>query len=257
MLNTIVDKKVKMNRRPASKIIDIEDIKENELNRYSQDGIEDLADNIQQYGLLKPLEVYENDGEYILIGGHRRLKALKMLFHQDLIDSDIPCLVYSAPEKDENNIEERIKIVLSNAQRDMTEQDKIEVTKEMLDILSNAPGIKEKEMPTVQWLSPFLGCSPRTAQKYINAVKYPEGIKTPKDKKNKKDEKSESKSLSDLANLLSKFNKQFNEIYWKLSEDDRHVVIDYAKGQEITVEKMISKLSSITDLYIEALNKAE
>ena len=117
MLSSIVNKDVKMNRKPQLKIIDIEDIKENKLNIFLQKDIEELAENINMNGLLKPLEVYydENEEMYILLGGHRRFKALNLLYNQDLIDPEISCLVYIKPQ---NQINERMQIITSNAQRD-------------------------------------------------------------------------------------------------------------------------------------------
>lgn len=65
MLSSIVNKDVKMNRKPQLKIIDIEDIKENKLNIFLQKDIEELAENINMNGLLKPLEVYYDENEEI------------------------------------------------------------------------------------------------------------------------------------------------------------------------------------------------
>lgn len=177
MLAEFITEEKKMNVKPILKNIDIEDIIENELNFYSQEGIKELANNINHYGLLKPLEVYKKDDEYILLGGHRRLKALKQLFENDEIDAVVPCLVYASPKMDGNQIEERLKIITSNAQRELTKQDKIQITKELLDILEEMPEIKPSGMPTREWVAPYIGCSSRTVQTYINEVK---GIEKPK-----------------------------------------------------------------------------
>ena len=47
---------------------------------FSDDGIAELAQSIQQYGLLSPLVVRRTaPGEYELIAGERRLRALQLL----------------------------------------------------------------------------------------------------------------------------------------------------------------------------------
>ena len=51
--------------------------------------IDELKENIKKDGLIKPLEVYQDDDHYILIGGHRRYNALLQLYMDDLIEPEI------------------------------------------------------------------------------------------------------------------------------------------------------------------------
>lgn len=195
-LNSLVDMEVKMNKKPVLKMIDIEDIQVNPLNKFDIVNIEELTENIKEYGLLQPLEVYPLDNdEFILRGGERRYTALNILYEQGIIDSEIPCLVFPRPQK---TVDERLQIILSNAQRDQKEDQKVKTTRELLDILKEAPEKKEKNMSTVEWLSGFLGCSPRTAQKYKNMA---EGKSQSKDKKSSQ---SHNHHLNDLRVSLEK-----------------------------------------------------
>lgn len=64
--------------------IDIDKIKANPLQPrkvFDDESLQELADSIQEYGLLQPILVYEDSGksdEYFLIAGERRLRASKI-----------------------------------------------------------------------------------------------------------------------------------------------------------------------------------
>lgn len=251
-LSKLVDKDTKMNRKPIGlKMIDIDDIKENELNTYSQEGIDELAENIKMYGLMKPLEVYEADDYFKLLGGHRRLKALKLLFENGEIDAEIPCLLYHDPiTEDMSDVEERMKIIMSNAQRDLTDKDKVAITKELLDILKEDPAIKPSGVTTRDWISPFLGCKSRTAQKYINMAIG---------KDNTSSEKKVSTShgnLKKLNKMIKKYNKDINDIFWEFSSEEKKIVISTTEaGDDITIDMVINKLAGITMLISDSFDK--
>ena len=71
----------------------------NPKNKYSTNGIESLAANIQMWGLLDPLIVKETpDRRYMLISGHRRRLALRMNAeaaenYPDSMHEPVPCIV--------------------------------------------------------------------------------------------------------------------------------------------------------------------
>ena len=46
--------------------------------KFNTESIKELAESIKEHGLLQPILVYENYGEYFLIAGERRLRASKM-----------------------------------------------------------------------------------------------------------------------------------------------------------------------------------
>lgn len=167
-LTDLQNMKPKMNRLIGIKKIDIEDIKENEHNIYEQRDIEELKENIRKDGLLKPLEVYEEENCYILIGGHRRYNALLELYMDDEIDSTVSCMVYPKPG---NENTELLQIITSNAQRNMSKAEMVEVTRILLKILENEPMRKPKGMETRVWIGGYLGVCGKTAQEYINVVK--------------------------------------------------------------------------------------
>lgn len=51
---------------------------------FDQTSLLELADSIQEYGLLQPILVYQEDSEYVLIAGERRLRAVQILKHQTI-----------------------------------------------------------------------------------------------------------------------------------------------------------------------------
>lgn len=60
-------------------------------NRYELSGIEELAANIEMFGLQQPLEVRpskEQEGQYIVTSGHRRKAALELLG-----EAEVPCII--------------------------------------------------------------------------------------------------------------------------------------------------------------------
>ena len=166
-LSNLVDMELKLNRKPRFELIDIDDIIPNPHNIKKRiRNIVELANNIQEFGLMKPLEVYydEDKEKYVLLGGERRYTALKILVDGDAYDPDIPCLVYKVID----DTSALLQLHMSNAQETFTDDEKVLMTKDLLHALEKNPNLKKKGMPTVDWLSPFLGCSPRTAQKYKN-----------------------------------------------------------------------------------------
>ncbi|MDE6952746.1 MAG: ParB N-terminal domain-containing protein [Erysipelotrichales bacterium] len=253
-LSKLVDKQVKMNRKPIGiRMIDIDDIIENQLNKYSQEGIEELAENIRIYGLLKPLEVYqEYDVGYMLIGDHRRLKALQYLFRQGEIDAEIPCLLYHQPDNEDNNIEERMKLIISNAQRDLTDKDKVTITKELLDILKEDLSIKPIGTTTRDWIAPFLGCKSRTVQKYINMAMGKDNLSSEK----KDNVSTPHQNIKKLNKMIKKYNKGINDIFWEFSSEEKNIVISTTEaGEDITIDMVINKLAGITMLITDSFDK--
>ncbi len=76
------------------KEIEIEKIKPNPFQprkTFNEESIKELAASIQKHGLMQPIIVIENEGEYILVAGERRLRAVKSLGKENIkaIISDI------------------------------------------------------------------------------------------------------------------------------------------------------------------------
>ena len=252
-LSGIVDKERKMNRKPRSQNIDIEDIRTNKFNRYKIENIDDLAQEIKENGLYRPLEVYQDGEEFILLGGERRFRALSLLYEAGDIDSEISCLVYAKPE---SITDERMQIITSNSQRDLDDEQKIEIVKELLEILKEEPERKPKNMPTVEWLAPYLGCSARTAQKYKNKAEGKD--KSAVEKKESSQARSvKPKTLKDIAKVSKKFNKDINSIFEQLTDEEKYTVLETNQSGEMDVGRVLSKLTAITCHLVERIEKLD
>lgn len=98
-------------------------IKKNPKNNYSIDNIEELKESIKNYGLAEPINVRRlEDGNYMLLGGERRITAIDMLIADDTVEdwneyTLIPCVVkdldkIKLPLSDENK--EKYAIITTN-----------------------------------------------------------------------------------------------------------------------------------------------
>ena len=104
-------------KREQIEYISIDRIAPDPDNFYELSGIEDLAENISLLGLQQPIRVRPmpgDDSKVIIISGHRRYTAMKMLIEQDGRDDlrDVPCIV----ERGEENPKlTQLKIIYANA----------------------------------------------------------------------------------------------------------------------------------------------
>lgn len=100
-----------------TKDIDIDNIYANDLNPYGQQEIEQKATEILVLGLLQPLEVVYaqcDQGEYRIIGGERRWRALKSLVSAGHTEfKRVTCQIRTPANKNE----EIIEIIISNSHR--------------------------------------------------------------------------------------------------------------------------------------------
>lgn len=144
--------------------IELHLIDNNPKNYYSMDGIAELAENIRMFGLMEPLIVKPTaDGRYMLISGHRRRAALRMLaeegYYPDGMHQKIDCILHEGPvnlpgleslEKMEAGVKlwEELKLLAANADtRVMSSADKAmevrrirEIFKALAQLGYKAPG---------------------------------------------------------------------------------------------------------------------
>ena len=60
------------------RLSEIEPNRDQPRKQFDEDGIQELADSIKQYGLIQPLVVQKRDGYYEIIAGERRWRAAKI-----------------------------------------------------------------------------------------------------------------------------------------------------------------------------------
>lgn len=87
---------------PRITMIPITELRPNGGNFYDTSNFEDLADSIELNGLLEPLCVFrrgQGTGHYVIFSGHRRYKALRLLYEKSGFAkwTEVPCIVYPDP----------------------------------------------------------------------------------------------------------------------------------------------------------------
>jgi len=141
--------------------IDVADIYPNPFQPrkdFNDDSIRELADSIQQSGLIQPISVYNQDDRYFLIVGERRWRAAQMLRWRR-----IPAIVR---ELDIDEI--MVNALVENIQR------------EDLNPVETAQGIRvlmEKNSLTQEEAAAKLGMNRTTVTNLLRLLKLPERIK--------------------------------------------------------------------------------
>lgn len=87
---------------PRITMLPITELRPNGGNFYDTSNFEDLADSIELNGLLDPLCVFrrgQGTGSYVIFSGHRRYKALRLLYEKSGFErwAEVPCIVYPDP----------------------------------------------------------------------------------------------------------------------------------------------------------------
>lgn len=87
---------------PRITMLPIAELRPNGGNFYDTSNFEDLAESIELNGLLEPLCVFrrgQGTGSYVIFSGHRRYKALRLLYEKSGFAkwAEVPCIVYPDP----------------------------------------------------------------------------------------------------------------------------------------------------------------
>jgi len=115
-------------------------IREETNVRQQYDNIDELADSIEQIGLINPITVRQDGNGYVVITGHRRLRAYRVLAyrHNNRKFTEIPAII----SKDGNHL---VKQIAENIQRDDLTQYELYLS---LKALREA-GLKQDEIARV------------------------------------------------------------------------------------------------------------
>lgn len=125
----------KTKARFRTRDISIRKIYSNDRNFYSMPGIEQLAQEILAVGLMENMTVAYapcERGEYKIIAGERRWRALNLLLEKGYEDFEtVTCQIKSAAEENE----EMVQLIIANAYRDKTIVDMLEEEKRLKESL--------------------------------------------------------------------------------------------------------------------------
>lgn len=135
--------------------------------------IEELAQAIQDVGLLSPLIVRQReDGEYKLVAGERRYRAIKMNIENGKWEKDDPirCFLFD-PEKidlalSDEDKEEYVRLVENSNQRDKTDGDKLREIQKLKKIYEKLRREGDFSGSTRDHLVEDTGLSPSTIAQY-------------------------------------------------------------------------------------------
>lgn len=160
--------------------IPVDKIVPNPSNFYELSNIEDLANNIREFGLMQNLEVTEfmdgDERKYRIITGHRRYEAIKLLIANGENIETIPCKI----ERDLSDIEERLRLIKSNSDtRELTQEDKRKQVEELQSLYSQKAtltGEKISKTEIKEAIAQTVGLSPKQVERYstINENLIPE-----------------------------------------------------------------------------------
>ena len=180
-------------------------------NHYSIDGLEELADSIDEVGLLhdvivKPTGQYNKNGKqiYVIISGHRRVQAIKRLVEKRgiLKHTEVPCVVIPF---NEDEIITELKLHIANVtSREMSEYDKMIAIDRMNKLLQEAKDkgfeIKGRKKEIIAY---NIGLKPSQVQTYMTVATYSDD--------EVKDAIKKGKLKIETVHNLIKENKKKNE----------------------------------------------
>ena len=132
----------KVNVQKRTEYILFDKIQPNPRNEMSMTGIEELASQIKLSGLEQPLVVYQKeDGDYMILTGHRRYTAIKTLIERGDWDKSQPieCKVKDLEDMDvplDMEDKEMLSILVTNQTREKTDADIAFEIKEWKNIIS-------------------------------------------------------------------------------------------------------------------------
>lgn len=155
--------------------VPIEDIVRNEQNEYSIEGIDSLAASIHDVGLRQPIEVKRlPDGTYQLIGGERRLTAMKKLLEEgDTRWQMVPCIVTDPLTLDlpiSNELKELYALTTTNSdQRSKTDHDKMLDIQAMRKIYT---ALKAAGYPLAEYQRSFIAANLNMSESQVQRLDY-------------------------------------------------------------------------------------
>ena len=185
-----------------------------------KDKIQDLANSIQENGLLQPITVLKNNSsDYTIIYGHRRVAAFKLLNK-----TTIPSIVLEEIKEKELII----KPIIENLQRQ--DMDPLETAIALLKI------IELDVVKTQEELSQILGISQSRVSKLISISKLSDTVLSEIQKVSYKDVTVLS-ALNSIDKSLQK--KIFKEIVNLSRADALEIIKKYKQGRKVTVQRIV------------------
>lgn len=143
------------------KLLAIDDISINPLNKAPITNIDELSKTISEVGLKSPILVYKRDNsDYVIVNGERRYTAIKQLGWDR-----IPAIIC---EKPSSIIEEKLLILDTNAQRDISNKYKKIRAKEYEEIYLELSKSNNHIGNKRDWIGDHMNLSGRQVSRLLN-----------------------------------------------------------------------------------------
>ncbi|WP_261772489.1 ParB/RepB/Spo0J family partition protein [Clostridium botulinum] len=123
--------------------ININELKPSVENFYSTDEVSELKNSIELLGLQQNLVVKKTEEGYEIIAGHRRYKALKMLFEEGKKDFEyVPCKV----ENEKDALKDKLLLIITNSTaRELTDYERTVQAEKLKELLTEYK--KQEKIP--------------------------------------------------------------------------------------------------------------
>ena len=204
-------------RKSKIYFLSLNDLSANPLNKIYEDqdtreDLDELIDSIRETGLQQPLIVSKSENSYVLLSGHRRIKALKELFDGNievryngivLKEDNIPVIVqYEYKTK-----EEQIKaLIASNCYRHLSKETNRKLISEAVKIYNSQ--ISEGQVDpgrTRDNIAKLANVDGRTVQRYVEIGQKGQPVKM-------KEELEETNLSTKLKTKLTGIEKYFTNL---------------------------------------------
>ena len=217
----------------------LQDLKSNPLNRIYEDqdtkeDLDELIESIRETGLQQPLTVSKSDSGYVLLSGHRRMKALTQLFEQGsevrynglvLAEDNVPVIIQYVYRTKEEQFK---ALVASNCYRHLSKDANMKLIAEAVKIY-NKQLSKGETHPgrTRDNIAKIANVSGRSVQRYVDVGKKGEPVKMKKEKKEASSSDQILKKLESIIKTVSSINlKDYQNLEWKLIREKLQRITD-------------------------------
>lgn len=208
LLNTEPFDSVDKARKSKVCFLPLAELSSNPLNWIYEDldtkeELDELIRSIKETGLQQPLIASRSEtGGYVLLSGHRRLKAMKQLFekgtevrYNDLIvtDEHIPVIIQQVYKTKEEQFR---ALVASNCYRHLSKETNMKLISEAVKIYNNQLSSGKNESGrTRDNIARIANVSGRSVQRYVDFGKKGEPVKMKDSVKNETVQQAERKKL--------------------------------------------------------------
>lgn len=228
------------------KIVPYEEIEPNIINDYPIIDIEELAEEIKNYGLIEPLGIilnknFENNTsnkKYRLYSGERRYTAIGLILSENpdypAFKKGVPCMI---EKKELSSIDEEIKLILANKQRNMTEEFKRKKTQRLIELYKKKSAETGEKINITKKVAEDLHIGERQARRYSTIEKL----------------LPELKEAFDQA----KFNLENAASIANMDPESQKLIVSLIQNNKQIGKEELEKVKTERDLFKNKIDKLE